>query len=57
MTRYSNPKMDDLYKQSAVELDEKKRTDLFIQMNDLAVSDVVEIALVYRTGPRPRQRP
>ncbi len=48
--RYSNPKMDELFKQSAAELDEKKRTDLFIQMNDLAVADVVEISLVYRTG-------
>jgi peptide/nickel transport system substrate-binding protein len=50
VTRYSNPKMDELYQQAAVELDAAKRSDLFIQMNDLAVSDVVEISLVWRTG-------
>ncbi|MFN8516142.1 MAG: peptide ABC transporter substrate-binding protein [Thermomicrobiales bacterium] len=48
--RYTNPKMDELYAQSAVELDAAKRTALFIQMNDLAVADVVEVSLVYRTG-------
>ena len=42
--------MDELFNQAAVELDEAKRTDLFIQMNDLAASDVVEISLVWRTG-------
>jgi peptide/nickel transport system substrate-binding protein len=50
VTRYSNPKMDELYSQSAVELDPNKRNEMFIQMNDLAVSDVVEISLVWRTG-------
>ena len=34
----------------AVELDPDKRNQLFIQMNDLAVNDVVEIALIARTG-------
>jgi peptide/nickel transport system substrate-binding protein len=50
VTRYSNPKMDELYQQAAVELDAAKRNALFIEMNDLAVNDVVEIALVWRTG-------
>lgn len=50
VTRYQNPAMDDLYNKSRVELDPAKRTDLFIQMNDLSVNDFVEIPLVYRTG-------
>jgi peptide/nickel transport system substrate-binding protein len=42
--------MDQLYQQAAVELDAAKRTALFIQMNDLAVAEVVEISLVYRAS-------
>lgn len=50
VTRYSNPVMDELWNKAGVELDADKRSQLFIQMNDLAVSDVVEITLVARTG-------
>ena len=50
VSRYSNPQMDDLWNKAAVELDPEKRNQLFIQMNDLAVNDVVEISLVARTG-------
>jgi peptide/nickel transport system substrate-binding protein len=50
VARYSNPQMDDLWNKAAVELDPEKRNQLFIQMNDLAVNDVVEISLVARTG-------
>jgi peptide/nickel transport system substrate-binding protein len=42
--------MDDLFNKAAVELDADKRNQIFIQMNDLAVNDVVEISLVARTG-------
>jgi len=50
VTRYSNPQMDDLWKKAASELDIDKRNQLFIQMNDLAVSDVAEICVAARTG-------
>lgn len=50
VTRYQNPEYDALYNKALVELDPDKRTQLFIQMNDLAIKDVVEIPLVYRTG-------
>jgi peptide/nickel transport system substrate-binding protein len=50
VTRYSNPQMDNLWKQAASELDMDKRNQLFIQMNDLAVSDVAEICVAARTG-------
>ena len=50
VARYSNPTMDDLWNKSAVELDVDKRNQIFIQINDLAVSDVVEICVAARTG-------
>jgi peptide/nickel transport system substrate-binding protein len=50
ITRYQNKAMDDLYNKALVELDPDKRSQLFVQMNDLSVSDVVEIPIVARTG-------
>ncbi|MGN6672886.1 MAG: peptide ABC transporter substrate-binding protein [Thermomicrobiales bacterium] len=50
ITRYQNKAMDDFYDKALVELDPDKRSQLFIQMNDLSVSDVVEIPIVARTG-------
>ncbi len=50
VARHSNPTMDDLWSKSAIELDGDKRNQMFIQMNDLAVSDVVEIGVAARTG-------
>ncbi len=50
VARYSNPQMDDLWNKAATELDPEKRNQLFIQINDLAVNEVVEISLVARTG-------
>lgn len=50
VTRYQNPAMDRLYARALVELEPEKRSALFIQMNDLAISDVVEIPLVYRSS-------
>ena len=45
--RYCNPEYDRLYQQSTLELDAEKRRQLFIQMNDLLVEDVVMIPVVY----------
>ena len=46
--RYCNPKYDALWKQSTTELDTEKRRQLFIQMNDLLIEDVVMIPIVAR---------
>ena len=56
VARYSNPTMDDLWKGAATELDPDKRNQLFIQMNDLAVSDVVEICVAARNGASARSK-
>lgn len=49
-SRYCNPEYDKLWQQSTVELDPKKRKQLFIQMNDLLVNEAVGIPLVYRAN-------
>lgn len=46
--RWCNPDYDALYEQSNRELDPEKRRQLFIQMNDMLVEDVVVIPLVHR---------
>jgi peptide/nickel transport system substrate-binding protein len=46
--RYCNPKYDALWQQSTKELDEEKRKQLFIQMNDLLIDEVAVIPLVHR---------
>ncbi len=46
--RWCNPEYDALYQQSTVELDPDKREQLFIQMNDMLIEDVVVIPLVHR---------
>ena len=40
--------MDDLWAKAATELDADKRSQLFIQMNDLLIEDVVVIPVVWR---------
>lgn len=47
-SRYCNPEYDALWQQSATELDPAKRQQLFIQINDLLVDEVVGIPLVHR---------
>lgn len=47
-SRYCNPQYDALWKQSAKEIDPKKRQQLFIQMNDLLIKDVALIPLINR---------
>lgn len=46
--RWQNPEYDALYQQSTTEIDPDKRTQLFIQMNDKIIEDVVVIPLVHR---------
>jgi len=43
--RWCNLKYDALYQQSANELDPEKRRQLFIQMNDMLIEDVVMIPI------------
>jgi peptide/nickel transport system substrate-binding protein len=46
MERWCNPEYDDLYQRALTELDPEKRAQLFIQMNDMLIEDVVMIPLV-----------
>ena len=48
--RYCNEKYDQLWQESNRELDPKKRKELFIEMNDLLVNEVVVIPLVHRAN-------
>ncbi len=45
--RWCSKQYDDLFQQARTELDPQKRAQLFIQMNDLLVEDVVMIPVVY----------
>lgn len=47
-SRYCNPEYDQLWLQSAMELNREKRQQLFIEMNDILVNDVIVIPLVLR---------
>ncbi len=47
-SRYCNPEYDTLWQSSTTELDEAKRREIFIQMNDLLVNDAVLIPLIHR---------
>ena len=46
--RWCSPGYDVLYDQSTIELDPEKRQQLFIEMNNLMIEDVVIIPLVHR---------
>jgi peptide/nickel transport system substrate-binding protein len=46
--RWCNPAYDQLYEQSTREMDPTRRRNLFIQMNDLLIEEVVLIPLVHR---------
>jgi peptide/nickel transport system substrate-binding protein len=48
--RYCNPEYDALFAKSNTELDPAKRQQIFIQLNDLLVKDVVVIPLVRNSG-------
>lgn len=47
-SRYCNLEYDRLWQESNKELDQEKRTNLFIKMNDILVKDWVVIPLVHR---------
>ena len=49
-SRYQNPEYDKLFDQASIELDAAKRAQLFIQMNDIIVKNVVHIPLVARNS-------
>jgi len=46
--RWCNPTYDELYRQSTTEMDPEKRRQIFIQMNDILINEVVMIPLVNR---------
>lgn len=48
--RYCNPKFDELFKQATTELDESKRAELFVKMNEILIQDVAVIPLVKLTN-------
>jgi peptide/nickel transport system substrate-binding protein len=50
-SRYCNPKFDELFQQAANELDQTKRAELFVQMNELLIQDAAVIPLVSLTTP------
>jgi peptide/nickel transport system substrate-binding protein len=50
--RYNNPEYDALYDQAAAETDPAKVNELFIQMNDIIINDVVLIPLVQRAAEK-----
>jgi peptide/nickel transport system substrate-binding protein len=50
--RYNNPDYDALYDQAAAETDPAKVNELFIQMNDIIINDVVLIPLVQRAAEK-----
>jgi peptide/nickel transport system substrate-binding protein len=45
--RYCNPEYDALFAQSRTELDPERRAQIFIQLNDILINDVVIIPLVF----------
>jgi peptide/nickel transport system substrate-binding protein len=49
--RYCNSKFDGLFNQSKTELDQSKRADLFVRMNELLIQDAAVIPLVKLTNP------
>ncbi len=47
MERWDNPEYDALLEQSTTELNPEKRQQLFVQMNDMLIEDVVMIPIVH----------
>ena len=50
--RYSNPEYDRLYEAVQVETDPEQSAEMFIQMNDILINDVVIIPLVQRPAEK-----
>jgi peptide/nickel transport system substrate-binding protein len=51
-SRYNSPEYDALYHKAAASVDPDEAADLFIQMNDLLISDVVVIPIVQRASEK-----
>ncbi len=49
-TRYSDPEMDELIEQMAVEMDPAEQEILFQEMNRKATEEVIEIPIIHRTN-------
>lgn len=49
--RYCNPAFDDLFQRASAELDPDRRTELFVQMNELLIDDMAAIPLVQLANP------
>ena len=47
-SRYCNPEYDRLWQEASQELDPEKRSQLFIEMNDILIEDAAVIPLVHR---------
>jgi peptide/nickel transport system substrate-binding protein len=54
--RYCNESYDALYQQALSALDQQKRVDLAIQMNDLLINDVAIIPLINRVTPQGKSK-
>lgn len=50
-SRYCNPEFDALFTRSTTELDQNKRVELFVKMNELLIQDAAVIPLVKLTNP------
>jgi peptide/nickel transport system substrate-binding protein len=50
-SRYCNPKFDELFQQAATELDQNKRAELFVQMNEILIQDAAVIPLAALNTP------
>jgi peptide/nickel transport system substrate-binding protein len=48
LSRYNNPEYDKLYERVSQETDPETATQLFIQMNDMLIEDIVIIPVVQR---------
>jgi peptide/nickel transport system substrate-binding protein len=51
-SRYNNPTYDALYDEAAKETDPERAAELFIQMNDILIEDVVVIPIVQRASEK-----
>ncbi len=48
--RWNSPEFDALHDQARVELDPDRQVELFVEMNDMSINEVVEIPLVHRAS-------
>jgi peptide/nickel transport system substrate-binding protein len=51
LTRWCNPEYDALVASAKTELDPAKRAQIYIQLNDILINDIVVIPVIHRTFP------